>query len=64
VLLTLTVGTFSLSQEIDITLGGGKQANLTIITNAVPTPEPSSLALAGIGVLGMIGYRIRRRRGA
>ncbi|MEX0937580.1 MAG: PEP-CTERM sorting domain-containing protein [Pirellulales bacterium] len=26
-----------------------------------PVPEPSSLALAGLGVLGLVGYRLRRR---
>jgi len=29
-----------------------------------PTPEPSSMAIAGLGALGLIGYGIRRRRGA
>jgi len=28
------------------------------------TPEPSSMAIAGLGALGLIGYGIRRRRGA
>jgi hypothetical protein len=27
-------------------------------------PEPSSMAIAGLGALGLIGYGIRRRRGA
>jgi len=27
-------------------------------------PEPSSMAIAGLGTLGLIGYGIRRRRGA
>ncbi len=30
--------------------------------DAVPTPEPSSLALAGIGVVGLAGYGLRRHR--
>jgi len=34
------------------------------IQNTAATPEPSSLAIAGLGVLGMIGYGLRRRRGA
>jgi len=25
-------------------------------------PEPSSLAIAGLGALGMIGYGLRRRK--
>ena len=28
----------------------------------VAVPEPSSLAIAGLGALGMIGYGLRRRR--
>ncbi len=28
----------------------------------VPVPEPSALAIAGLGALGMIGYGIRRRK--
>jgi hypothetical protein len=27
------------------------------------TPEPSSMAIAGLGVLGMVGYGLKRRRG-
>jgi hypothetical protein len=54
---------FSLSQELDITLGAGDQANLTIITRAVTVvPEPSTMALAGLGALGFIGYRLRQRK--
>jgi hypothetical protein len=62
--LKLTGTMFSFTQELDITLKAGDQANLTIITAAIPTPEPSSMALAGLGALGLIGYGIRRRRGA
>ena len=29
----------------------------------VSVPEPSSMAFAGLGVLGLVGYGIRRRRG-
>lgn len=61
----LTGTTYSLTQNLHITLGGGDQANLTIITSATPAvPEPSSMAIAGLGALGLIGYGIRRRRGA
>ncbi len=72
----LTVGTvtapFSLTEQFAITLGGtvggvpnsGGEIELTTVTQLSPTsvPEPSSLVLAGIGALGMIGYGLRRRK--
>jgi len=30
-------------------------------TNPVPTPEPSSIILLGSGVVGLIGYRMKKR---
>jgi hypothetical protein len=56
---------FALTQELAITLGAGDLANLTITTRvltASPSPEPSSLVVAGFGALGMIGYGLRRRK--
>jgi hypothetical protein len=34
------------------------------ISGLQPVPEPSTFAIAGLGALGLIGYGIRRRRGA
>ncbi len=34
----------------------------TVITPATPVPEPSSLAMFGIGALGLFGYGRRRRQ--
>jgi hypothetical protein len=34
------------------------------VSLAAPAPEPSTLAIAGLGGLALIGYSIRRRRGA
>jgi len=66
---TITLGTtsFSLGQTLTITLGGGDSSNFTFKTNVGPAgltsvPEPSSMALAGLGGLGLIGYGLRRRR--
>jgi len=56
--------TFSISQLLSITLSGGSELNTADNTTLTPTPEPSTLAIAGLGVLGLIGYGIRRRRGA
>jgi hypothetical protein len=58
---------FSLSQALAITLGVGDTAQFTVTTAASLqpqnlTPEPSSLAIAGIGALGLIGFGLRRRK--
>ncbi len=57
-------GTFSESQVLTIKLGAGDSVTLTENTTAVAVPEPSSMAIAGLGALGLIGYGIRRRKGA
>jgi len=53
---------FSIKETIDITLHGkSDQVNYsssTTLQGAVP--EPSSLAIAGLGALGLIGYGLRR----
>jgi hypothetical protein len=66
--LTFTLGAggppFSMTQEMRITLGPNSLANLTITTRALttnPVPEPSTLAVAGLGALGFMGYGLRRR---
>jgi len=56
--------TFSIAQALAITLGAGDSATLTINTTVVAAavPEPSTMAIAGLGALGMIGYGLRRRK--
>jgi hypothetical protein len=54
--------TFSIAQLLAITLGAGDSATLTINTSVTSTPEPSTMAIAGLGALGMIGYGLRRRK--
>jgi hypothetical protein len=58
------VGTYSLSQTLVLSgiNVGAAGFNYGGTSSVTPTPEPSSLALAGIGVLGMIGYSLRRRK--
>ena len=48
--------TFSGATQIEIS----SDATTTFTGTAVP--EPSSMAIAGLGLLGMIGYGLRRRR--
>lgn len=61
-------GTYSLSQSITLSgitgnAGGTVQLlNVTGNSGVTPTPEPSSLALTGLGALGLIGYGLRRRK--
>jgi len=56
-----SLGTFSLYQEIVITFGFGGGSFSGNLQDQVSVPEPSTLAIAGLGALGMIGYGLRRR---
>jgi hypothetical protein len=49
---------YSMTEYFKITLSGHASINLSSSTSVVP--EPSSMAIAGIGALGMIGYGLRR----
>jgi hypothetical protein len=56
---------YSITEFFDLHLSEGSRFNFsssTTLTSVVP--EPSSMAIAGLGALGLIGYGIRRRRGA
>jgi hypothetical protein len=39
---------------------GAASFSFTGVSSVAPVPEPSSLAITGIGALGIIGYRLRR----
>ena len=54
--------TYSVTEFLKITLGARSAFNFSASTTVSLVPEPSSLAIAGLGMLGMIGYGIRRRR--
>jgi hypothetical protein len=68
VLMTAPVtgtGTYNLSQSITvsgITSVGNSPVNVTGTSTVANLPEPSSMALAGLGALGFIGYGLRRRK--
>jgi PEP-CTERM motif len=56
-----TSGTFSLYQEIVISFTGSSGMFSGDLSNEV-TPEPSSMALAGLGALGFVVYGLWRRK--
>jgi hypothetical protein len=53
---------YSLTETFKITLDSGSIINFSSNTTLTPTPEPSTMAIAGLGALGMIGYGLRRRK--
>jgi len=62
-------GTYSVEQDVNIHLTGKTGTGDTIGFNANTNlqsvvPEPSTMAIAGLGALGMIGYGLRRRKSA
>jgi len=63
--ITTLVGTFTISQTLNIQLNKlGDQINYSSSTTlaSIAVPEPSSMALAGLGGLGLVGYGLRRRK--
>jgi hypothetical protein len=53
---------YTLDSTTTITIGAGLTSNSTGTTTAFAVPEPSSMALAGLGAMGLIGYGVRRRK--
>jgi len=54
---------FALSSVFDLNFGPGTDSiSATASTVVTGVPEPSTLAIAGLGALGMIGYGLRRRK--
>jgi len=58
----LWLGNFSLTQDIKLALAPGKSGQITISSAVNAIPEPSTMALGGLGALGLIGYGLRRRK--
>jgi hypothetical protein len=57
------VGPFSVEHDVNISLtGNGDIVQFTATTDLRPVPEPSTMALVGLGALGFIGYSLRRRK--
>jgi len=62
--MTNTSGTYTLSETLTISglnVGAGI-VNFGGTSSVTAVPEPSSMAIAGLGALGMIGYGLRRRK--
>jgi hypothetical protein len=55
-------GDYSLTTVANIEITAGADVNFSAHVNAIGVPEPSSIAIAGLGALGLIGYGLRRRR--
>jgi hypothetical protein len=60
-------GTFTNLASVTFEHLGGSQGsqnidNIVVNQQSTPVPEPSALALCGLGVLGLAGYRLRRRK--
>jgi len=53
---------YAMTERYQITLSGHSSITLSGSTVVSPVPEPSSMAIAGLGALGMIGYGVRRRK--
>jgi hypothetical protein len=65
--ITSLASPYSLTETFKITLDAGSSMNFssnTTLTQIPSTsvPEPSTLALTGLGTLGLVGYGLRRRK--
>jgi hypothetical protein len=54
--------TYSVTEYFVLTLDKGSQVGFQASTNLSALPEPSSLVLSGISVLGLTGYALSRRK--
>jgi len=61
--ITGLAGPFSIIQALTIELDAkGDQVGYQATTNLIGVPEPSTMAIAGLGGLALAGYGLRRRK--
>lgn len=53
---------FGLLQNVEISMAANTTMQFILTSQLCNVPEPSSMAIAGLGALGLVGYGIRRRR--
>jgi len=61
-LANLLTSPYALVETLSLTFGDSGTLNSSTATILTSTPEPSSMVLAGVGVLGLVGYGLRRRK--
>jgi len=62
-ILTLNTA-FSMTEYFKVTLGAGGKISFNTTSSLTLMPEPSSLAVAGLGAICLVGYGFRRRKSA
>ena len=55
------LGIYSMTEVVTIAFNGPGTASFDYRSSST-VPEPPSLTLAGLGVLGLVGYGLRRRK--
>jgi PEP-CTERM motif len=61
VLVTSLGHPFSMTEELNLALSGGAQINFSASSDLTPVPEPATLGLLGVGLLGL-GFVANRKR--
>ena len=56
------LGLYSMTEVVTIAINGPGTASFDYSADNTLVPEPSSLTLAVLGVLGLVGYGLRRRK--